>query len=502
MPLQLSTRIPRTLIGIGVAFGLLLLLVLLLNLTDSALSVWDRLQEAPWWFFFFYATAFALIAVGGFYVVWRLLVPRKPKTKPEPPPPPPTEEELERRLREQAELGIDVAAVRRELDELKARRAAGKVYVALVGRISTGKSALIRALLPEAEVESDPRGGTTRVATHYTWSSPAEDQLILTDLPGLDEVGGELDELAREEGARAHVVIFVADGDITRGQDAELKALLALDKPTIVALNKMDLYTPEELGLIKQRLTERVAAAKGVEIVSVSAGCTQEVVRVLPDGSEQEVTRELPPRVDELRRALQYHIDNNRDTLDSLRDSAVFVLAGRKLDDAEAVQQHQRGEELVSSYTKKAVIGAMAAVTPGADIIIQGYLGMSLVKDLCEVYKVPARKMDIQQFLTFVTRHVGKTLPLMLAVAGNGLKAFPGIGTLAGGLVHAVAYGLIFDSLGRAVIQTLETRGELNPAPAALIFEEKLGEDLEPRARLFAKLALAGRGKGDQGAKD
>ena len=61
--------------------------------------------------------------------------------------------------------------------------------------------------------------------------------------------------------------------------------------------------------------------------------------------------------------------------------------------------------------------------------------------------------------------------------------------------MHAVAYGLIFDSLGRAVIETLETRGELNPAPAALMFEDKLGEDLEKRARFFAKLALAGRGK-------
>ena len=78
----------------------------------------------------------------------------------------------------------------------------------------------------------------------------------------------------------------------------------------------------------------------------------------------------------------------------------------------------------------------------------------------------------------------------MLAVAGNGLKAFPGLGTVAGGMLHAVAYGLIFDSLGKAVAHTLETRGELQPAPAVLLFEEKLGEDLESRARKFARMAL------------
>jgi GTPase SAR1 family protein len=371
-----------------------------------------------------------------------------------------------------------------------------------MGRISTGKSALIRALLPGAEVESDPRGGTTRIATHYTWSSPANDQLILTDVPGLDEVGGELDDMAREEGTRAHVVVFVTDSDITREQDRELKGLLPLGKPTIVALNKMDLYTDQDLEAIKNRLTERVASAKDVQVVAVSAGGTQDAIRQLPDGSEQEIVREVPPKVEALQFALQRYIDRDIEALNSLRDGAVFVLAQRKLDDAEAVHRHEKAEKLVSSYTKKAVVGAMAAVTPGSDLIIQGYLGLSLVKDLCEVYQVPARKMDIQQFLTFVSRHVGKTLTLLLAVAGNGLKAFPGLGTVAGGLVHAVAYGLIFDSLGRAVIETLETRGELTAAPAAIMFEEKLGEDLESRARYFAKLALAGRRDKDKGQAD
>jgi len=502
MPLKLSTRLPRTLIAVGVAFGLLLLLVLLLNLTDSALSVWDRMQQVPTWFFILYGLGFLLIGGGGFFLVWRLLVPKKAKKGPPEPVKPPSEEELEQRLQEQTELGLDVAEVQRELAELKERRKTGKVYVALMGRISTGKSALIRALLPGAEVESDPRGGTTRIATHYTWSSPANDQLILTDVPGLDEVGGELDDMAREEGARAHVVVFVTDSDITREQDRELKGLLALGKPTIVALNKMDLYTKKDLAAIKDRLTERVVAAKDVQVVAVSAGGTQDAIRQLPDGSEQEIVREVPPKVEALQFALQRYIDRDIEALNSLRDGAVFVLAQRKLDDAEAVHRHEKAEKLVSSYTKKAVVGAMAAVTPGSDLIIQGYLGLSLVKDLCEVYQVPARKMDIQQFLTFVSRHVGKTLTLLLAVAGNGLKAFPGLGTVAGGLVHAVAYGLIFDSLGRAVIETLETRGELNAAPAAIMFEEKLGEDLESRARYFAKLALAGRRGKDKGQAD
>jgi hypothetical protein len=94
----------------------------------------------------------------------------------------------------------------------------------------------------------------------------------------------------------------------------------------------------------------------------------------------------------------------------------------------------------------------------------------------------------------------GKALPILLAIAGNGFKAFPGVGTVAGGLIHAVAYGLIFDALGASLIDTLEVRGELKPAPAAARFEESLHEDFSTRARALVKIALAAnkeRGRSD-----
>jgi hypothetical protein len=104
--------------------------------------------------------------------------------------------------------------------------------------------------------------------------------------------------------------------------------------------------------------------------------------------------------------------------------------------------------------------------------------------------------MDTDRLLELVQRRVGRAHTLVLAIAGNALKAFPGAGTLAGGLLHAVAYGLVFDSLGKAVARSLETRGELHPVQAADTFRETLVEDLESSARRFAKLALRERGGG------
>ena len=100
-------------------------------------------------------------------------------------------------------------------------------------------------------------------------------------------------------------------------------------------------------------------------------------------------------------------------------------------------------------------------------MLIQGYIGTTMTQELCYLFGAAPRDVDVEEFLTLSQSRAGKALPLSLAVAGNGLKAFPGIGTVAGGLVHAVAYGLIFDALGRSLVLTLKQHGELKPEAAA-----------------------------------
>jgi hypothetical protein len=175
--------------------------------------------------------------------------------------------------------------------------------------------------------------------------------------------------------------------------------------------------------------------------------------------------------------------------LENLRDSAVFVLVSRQLEDAQALKRRSQAEALVTKYSRRAVIGALAAVTPGTDLLIQGYLGVSMIKELSKLYGITVRKVDTDLLLDLVQKHVGKSSTLILAIAGNALKAFPGAGTLAGGVLHAVAYGLVFDTLGKAVAVSLDTRGELHPVQTATVFKETLGENIEASAGRFVKFA-------------
>ena len=201
-------------------------------------------------------------------------------------------------------------------------------------------------------------------------------------------------------------------------------------------------------------------------------------------------TRRQLSLVEALLDELQSVIDSRRDVLDELRDSSVFVLAQRKLEAAVETERGRRALEIVSDYSKKAVVGGLAAITPGSDLVIQGVLGTRMVRELSALYDVPVRQADTDLLIELVQKHVGKTKTLMLAIAGNGLKAFPGVGTIAGGLLHAVAYGMIFNTLGKAVAESLRSRGELRPLVATQLFKEQFGVNLESSARRYAKVAL------------
>jgi uncharacterized protein (DUF697 family) len=208
------------------------------------------------------------------------------------------------------------------------------------------------------------------------------------------------------------------------------------------------------------------------------------------DGSEMAVQRTRAADVGVLVVAINRLLEDGSEPLETRRERAVFQLAAGKLAEAEALYRVQRSEQIIRSSTRKAIIGSLAAVSPGTDILIQGYIGTGMTQALCKLYGAAPRDLDIEEFLNLSQSRVGRALPLTLAVAGNGLKAFPGIGTVAGGFVHAVAYGLIFDALGRSLVLTLSQHGELVPEVAAKEFEESISEHVEAGVRRVAKMAL------------
>lgn len=485
----------RIVLGLLIVVVFLIAIGALLFFTQTALNVWDRLLEGPRLLRWGYVGGMIGLVILAIYLIWLLLIRRGPTAKRKTAVRAPlSRDEIETRLRDAEAAGVDVGAAQRELQELAARQKAGLIHLCFFGEISTGKSSLIKALVPEADVVIDVVGGSTGDVRHYRWRSSAGSEILLTDVPGTGGHEEGLDEMALEEAQRAHVVLFVCEGDLTRAESQAVGHLLALEKPLVLVMNKADRYSVEEQAAIMQKLLQRVDEMGGSlerdRVVAVSAGGEVDVVQRGDAGSENVVRRKRPADIGVLVVAINRMLEDEVQPLDERRDRAVFRLAAEKLAEAEHKYRKQRSEQIIRNSTRKAVIGSLAAVSPGTDVIIQGYVGTAMTKELCKLYGAAPRDLDIEQFLDMSQSRVGKALPLTLAVAGNGLKAFPGVGTVAGGLVHAVAYGLIFDALGRSLVLTLERHGQLVAEEAVKEFEEGISEHIEAGVRRVARLAL------------
>jgi GTP-binding protein Era len=118
-------------------------------------------------------------------------------------------------------------------------------YVAIVGRPNVGKSTLLNALVGSKVAAVSPKPQTTRNRIVGVRNVPGA-QLVFFDTPGIHNarsvINRRMVEVARETLGEADVMVLVVDA--TSGltaPDEELAAsLAALDRPTIVALNKLD----------------------------------------------------------------------------------------------------------------------------------------------------------------------------------------------------------------------------------------------------------------------
>ena len=462
------------------------LLWLLFAATERALALAQRFLALPTWLQWTVGGMFALFAAVGLMVLWWLLRPRRRRR----PLPAPDRGSLEQRINQLREHGADTGALTAELGELDRRRANARIYVALFGEISTGKSSLINALAPQARITSDTRGGTTRNVGHYDGILADGSDLVLADVPGSRETGGETHEaLARMEALRAHAVIYLCAGDLNRGQADELRWLADFGKPLLLVLNKADQWSVSEREQLLGRLRQHARGITGM-VLAISAGGSERYQRQLADGSTESVERQRKPEIEPLLHALTRLTAPGAEGLEDLREHAVLAALHERTGNLEAQTRAEEAERIVRKYTHCAIVGALAAVAPGSDLLIQGVLAAGLTRALAELYDVKVSDVQIEDFVQQARLTLRTGSSIVLAVAGNALKAFPGLGTLGGGVLHAFAYALIFDSIGRALAASLAERHELDQHDAGARLKTLLIDASNTRLRQLATLTM------------
>lgn len=484
------TRLPLRLVLFGLlALTAVVLIGLAISTLNSLLELYDRLVGLP-----LLVRAPLIILIAGIalaigMLAWKLLRPSPRKSPRKKPGQAPARETVEMRVADLRGRDEAAASLEQELMELDKRRQSGEIHVALFGEISTGKTSLVRQLTDEP-VEIDVIGGTTRWVHHFRGTLPDQRELVLADMPGTGEVSGQQrEQLARDEALRAHAVIYVVSSDLTRAQDTELQWLAGFGKPLILALNKSDLFESDDRETLMQSFRSRYSGICRA-IVSISAGGSERFERKLGDGRIERVERERTAEIDALLDVLMQIAAQGQAALEPAREAAVLLRVDQRASVLAREVAARESEVTITRYTRRAVVGAMAAVAPGTDIIIQGALGTAMVRELARIHDVPARELDVENLLARLGLTIRNTTAIVLAIAGNALKAFPGLGTLGGGVLHAVAYGLAFDSLGRAVSNTLAEHARLDQDEAEQNMRDLLTEPTRDRVERVARIVV------------
>ncbi len=482
-------RLPlRLFLLIAIAIGAALLLGLLVSTLNGALELYERLNNAPLLLRLPLIALAGLVLAGLIVLGWRWWGPparRRAKVAA-----PPRRDEVQDRLDALRQRRADIAELDNELVELDRRRGAGDLHVAMFGEISAGKSSLIKALAPDADLAIDVRGGTTQRVAHYRCELDDGIEMLLADVPGSREVDGTRHErIAREEALRAHAVVYVGASDFTASQDAELRWLAGFGKPLVIALTKSDQYSADELEQLLARLRVRYAdIASAVVATSAERSVCQHGEDEL--GNEIRISRVRPAQVDALLDALLRVTTAGAAALEPAREAAVLSSIDQRGAEIARATAAIEAQACVTRYTRRAIVGAMAAVAPGSDILIQGALGTALVRELARIHEVPVRDIDVDALLRRLGLTVRNTTAIILAIAGNALKAFPGLGTLGGGVLHAIAYGLVFDSVGNALAASLAERQQFDVADAEQRVQSLLQASGRERIERIARLTL------------
>ena len=161
------------------------------------------------------------------------------------------------------------------------------VHIAVFGRVSVGKSALLNALLGETRFRTSALHGETREVALGQWHEYRSGGVFLIDTPGINEVDGEARErLAQETAARADLILFVVDGDLTETELAALRTVALQRRPVLLVLNKADRYGDADLETLMDSLRRHtVGLVDPANVIAASADpAPQVVIRVGADG--------------------------------------------------------------------------------------------------------------------------------------------------------------------------------------------------------------------------
>jgi len=395
-------------------------------------------------------------------------------------------------------LAHDYNAVESMLDKLEH----GHIHLAVFGRVSTGKSSLLNALIGKDAFTVSPLHGETRHSAMQAWDEYEAGGVYLIDTPGLDEAGGEERELlAREVTQRSDLVMFVVDGDMTETELESLKVLLAKGRPVIVVLNKTDLYTGDETIRLLESLRQRTEGIVDPDsLIAVAAEPRpQTVISVDEAGDEKTAERQRGPDIEALRVRLWEILDAEGKTLAALNASLFASDLSDQVGRRILAARQEIGDKLVRTYCVGKGIAVAFNPVPVADLFAAAFIDVGMVVHLSRVYGLPLSRKEAGSLVGVIAAEATAIMATVWAIhlGSSALKlGTAGFSTVATAAAQgAVAYysTLIVGRVAAEYLSKGKSWGESGPKMVVQNILDSLDRDTvlsdarrEIRARLKA----------------
>ncbi|MGE5756803.1 MAG: YcjF family protein [Planctomycetaceae bacterium] len=386
----------------------------------------------------------------------------------------------------------------RELAALRADRQQRRFHVVVFGTVSAGKTSLINALLGRHVGKTEAVMGTTRHGETHTRSvEGVEGTVLLTDTPGLSEIGhaGALREgEARDLATKADLLLFVVDHDLIRSEYEPLVSLARQGKRSIVVLNKQDRLLDPDRDAILDKLRERLAGiVPPADVVAVAAAPRPTPVRILqPDGSVQTVYEPEPPDIAALQGRIAAVLRREGDALRAGNLLLRAHLIGKQAQDQISLERERKAQAVIDRFQWITAATVFTNPIPALDLLANGAVQFQMISELANVYGVEVstahvRMIGAQMVQTLLKLGIVEAATSLIA----GLFKSSLVGYAAGGAVQAVSMAYLTHISGHTFAEYF-ARGQSwgdGGMQAALIRQF----DLNSRAEFlqeFAKQAL------------
>lgn len=308
-----------------------------------------------------------------------------------------------------------------ELASMADKLETGRVDIVVFGEISTGKSALINALIGREVAAVDVRGGWTKEIWKVAWDGCgyvvpglAQSQVVLIDTPGLNEVAGaSRGDMAREAAEQAELILFVTDSDLNETEYTALATIASLSKPIILVLNKIDIYTPEQRERLLEVLqNERVASLLPKDHVVMAAADPRPVEYMIEsaDGTVRSEWRRPEPKVEELKARILQVLDREGLALIALNAAMYAADKSDRIASLRIELRDRRANQVIAGFAVTKAVAVALNPIPVADVLGGSAIDVSMVLALSRIYGLEMSWMHARRLVNSIVHAAGWVL--------------------------------------------------------------------------------------------